>query len=195
MEETGEEFHDVSEPKSLEEALRLKEEGNSSFRAGEPLTALSLYQRALAVLPEDPEDSRCAETAAILLCNQAACELATQQYDATVESCTKALEKKTGLPKAYLRRSKAFELLEKFADAFEDLKKYMELCPEDKSLAKHLVELEKKKQEQFERQKTEVWGQLKDLGNTILGKFGMSLDNFQAVQDPNTGSYSIQYKS
>lgn len=35
---------------------------------------------------------------------------------------------------------------------------------------------------------------LKGLGNTILGKFGMSLDNFKAVQDPATGSYSISFQ-
>ena len=34
-------------------------------------------------------------------------------------------------------------------------------------------------------------GKLKELGNTVLGKFGMSLDNFNAVKDPVTGAYSI----
>ena len=36
-------------------------------------------------------------------------------------------------------------------------------------------------------------GKLKDLGNTVLGKFGLSLDNFKAEKDPATGSYSIQF--
>lgn len=38
-----------------------------------------------------------------------------------------------------------------------------------------------------------VAGKLKDLGNTVLGKFGLSLDNFKAEKDPATGSYSIQF--
>jgi len=37
-------------------------------------------------------------------------------------------------------------------------------------------------------------GKLKDLGNTVLGKFGMSLDNFKAQKDPTTGSYSINFQ-
>lgn len=36
-------------------------------------------------------------------------------------------------------------------------------------------------------------GKLKDLGNTVLGKFGLSLDNFKAEKDPQTGSYSIKF--
>lgn len=36
-----------------------------------------------------------------------------------------------------------------------------------------------------------VVGKLKDLGNTVLGYFGMSLDQFKATKDPTTGSYSI----
>ncbi|EAY78997.1 hypothetical protein OsI_34106 [Oryza sativa Indica Group] len=37
-------------------------------------------------------------------------------------------------------------------------------------------------------------GKLKDLGNSVLGRFGMSVDNFKAVKDPNTGSYSISFQ-
>lgn len=37
-------------------------------------------------------------------------------------------------------------------------------------------------------------GKLKELGNTVLGKFGLSLDNFKADKDPATGSYSIKFQ-
>jgi hypothetical protein len=40
--------------------------------------------------------------------------------------------------------------------------------------------------------KDEALGKLKELGNSILGNFGMSLDNFKMNQDPNTGSWNIR---
>ena len=40
--------------------------------------------------------------------------------------------------------------------------------------------------------KTEVMGNLKNLGNMFLGNFGMSLDNFKLNQNQD-GTYNINY--
>ena len=45
-----------------------------------------------------------------------------------------------------------------------------------------------------ERLKEEMMGTLKTMGNALLGKLGLSLDNFKAVKDPATGSYSISFE-
>lgn len=43
-----------------------------------------------------------------------------------------------------------------------------------------------------EKEKAEMIEKLKGFGNTILGKFGLSTDNFRMEQDEK-GSYSVQF--
>ncbi|KAK1936237.1 Tetratricopeptide repeat protein 1 (TPR) [Babesia divergens] len=50
-------------------------------------------------------------------------------------------------------------------------------------------------EKEFEREKDEMIGKLKDLGNTLLGKVGLSLDNFKVNKDETTGSYNIQFQN
>lgn len=46
----------------------------------------------------------------------------------------------------------------------------------------------------FETEKEEMIHKLKDIGETVLNKFGMSIRNFEMVHDSKTGGYSFSYK-
>ena len=78
--------------------------------------------------------------------------------------------------------------------ALEDCARWQQLEPHNSAAEKKKSELETLQKQKEEALKEEVMGKLKDLGNNILGKFGLSLDNFKAEKDPATGSYSINFK-
>ena len=46
---------------------------------------------------------------------------------------------------------------------------------------------------QQEKEKEEMFAKLKDLGNGILGKFGLSTDNFK-FEPQNGGGYSMRFE-
>jgi hypothetical protein len=53
--------------------------------------------------------------------------------------------------------------------------------------------LEKENEIKLNKLKEDAMGKLKELGNSILGNFGMSLDNFKMAQDPQTGGWNIRF--
>jgi tetratricopeptide (TPR) repeat protein len=60
------------------------------------------------------------------------------------------------------------------------------------TLTKDEARLQKAADLRVEKLKDETMGKLKDLGNSILGNFGLSLDNFKSTQGPD-GGYSISF--
>ncbi|KAK1831839.1 hypothetical protein QBC39DRAFT_350282 [Podospora conica] len=45
-----------------------------------------------------------------------------------------------------------------------------------------------------EKEMSEMWGKLKDLGNGLLKPFGLSTENFKMVKDENSGGYSMNFE-
>eukprot|EP01034_Spumella_vulgaris_P021405 gene21405-27435_t len=86
----------------------------------------------------------------------------------------------------------AYEKLDKIEDALADAKKVQELDSTYPKIGSTISRLQKLNDERMTKMKDEALGKLKELGNTILGNFGMSLDSFKMAQDPTSGSWNIR---
>ncbi|KVI01371.1 Tetratricopeptide-like helical [Cynara cardunculus var. scolymus] len=205
---------DYCSPKILAQMNEAKVEGNKLFGDGLYQEALLKYDYAIQLAPEMSSSS---EIRSICHNNRATCfcklspmeaehgvrwrvyggcdgEEEGGNYEDTIKECTKALEINPTYMKALLRRGEAHEKLKNYDEAIADMKKILELDPSNHQAKRTIIRLEPLAIEKREKMKEEMIGKLKDMGNTILGKFGMSVDNFKAVQDPNTGSYSISFQ-
>ncbi|AEE85770.1 putative protein [Arabidopsis thaliana] len=178
--------------KALAEANEAKAEGNKLFVNGLYEEALSKYAFALELVQELPESI---ELRSICYLNRGVCFLKLGKCEETIKECTKALELNPTYNKALVRRAEAHEKLEHFEDAVTDLKKILELDPSNDQARKGIRRLEPLAAEKREKMKEEAITKLKEMGNSILGRFGMSVDNFKAVKDPNTGSYSLSFQN
>ncbi|CAE7257566.1 Ttc1, partial [Symbiodinium pilosum] len=178
-------------------AQELRIEGNESFKAGRIYEAREAYSEALHLSPPAGEaGSEPSKDRAVLHCNRAACLQRLGRWDDAVKDCSEAVKLDPTYVKAYARRSTAYEELKRWHDSLEDLKKAIELEPDLRGKeSRRMAMLEQRAQEQFEKDKDEMLSKLKELGNSVLGKFGMSTDNFKMEQDPDTGSYSIKFQS
>ncbi|KAJ6435572.1 hypothetical protein OIU84_000719 [Salix udensis] len=178
--------------RGIEEANEAKLEGNRLFGNGQYEEALLQYDVALQVSPPDVPSS--VELRSICHSNRGVCFLKLGKFEDTIKECSKALALNPSYMKALVRRGEAHEKLENFEEAIADLKKILESDPSNDQAKRTIRRLEPLAAAKREKMKEEMIGKLKDMGNSLLGRFGMSIDNFKAVQDPNTGSYSVSFQ-
>lgn len=174
--------------KLVAEAEFCKDNGNALYKQREYHQAADRYGDGLVLAPEGQK------VRAVLYANRAACHLELQSFKEAAKDCSSAIDIDGSYLKAWHRRAKAYEGLDDMDHALRDFQKISELNPEDPIAKKSIARLQPIVAERQEKMKDEMLGKLKDLGNTVLGKFGMSLDNFKADKDPNTGSYSINFQ-
>ncbi|KOB68060.1 putative tetratricopeptide repeat domain 1 [Operophtera brumata] len=92
------------------------------------------------------------------------------------------------------KRAQSYEASEKFDESLADYKKILELDPSHQEARKASLRLPPLIEAKNEKLKEEMLGKLKDLGNMILKPFGLSTNNFQMDQDPDTKGYKINFK-
>jgi len=177
-------------PKDAVKAAARKAKGNELYKKGLYMDALTEYGLAALLCPTEDKTN-----AAIYHSNKAACYFMTESNKECVDECNTALELNPNYVKTYIRRSKANEKLDKLTDALNDMNEVIKLDPTNRVAVEAAHRLQPLATAQQEKQKEEMMGKLKDLGNSFLGKFGMSLDNFKTTKDPSTGAYNISMQN
>ncbi|KAJ3564376.1 hypothetical protein NP233_g8333 [Leucocoprinus birnbaumii] len=148
----------------------------------------------------DPEIERtCTTLRAILNANIGACHVKLGDHKLAVEACTKALKDDPKYVKALNRRAASNEILGSWSALTavqEDYNTLLEILPvgkESKEIQNKLQKLKPRLEAAQKSETAEMMDKLKTLGNSFLGNFGLSTDNFKFV--PNgQGGYSVNFE-
>ncbi|KXN89846.1 Tetratricopeptide repeat protein 1, partial [Leucoagaricus sp. SymC.cos] len=147
----------------------------------------------------DPETEKaCAKLRAILNANIGACYVRLGEHKLAVDACTRALKDDPDYVKALQRRAVSNEILNTWSSlssAQEDYNALLKLLPvgqESRDIQNKLQKLKPRLEATQKRETTEMLDKLKTLGDSFLGNFGLSTDNFKFV--PNgQGGYSVNF--
>ena len=162
----------------------------AAAREGEaPATALPASHRRYSAEVE----ARATALRAACHGNAAACHLRMARPEEALAHCDDAVFFDPQYGKVFLRRARAKQLLGRAADAVPDVERCVALDPTDEAARTMLAEVKKEAARQTAATQEEVMGKLKELGNGILGRFGMSLDHFKTSKNPD-GSLGVSYE-
>lgn len=138
--EKEKESWDMNTPQEkIEAAGKKKEEGNVWFKAGKYARASKRYAKATGFIEydsnyndEEKEQAKVLKVSCKL--NNAACKLKLKDYKEAVNLCTKVLEVDSRNVKAYYRRAQAYIQLVELELAELDIKKALEIDPDNRDV-------------------------------------------------------------
>ena len=192
----AEEAEKKKKKEEKEGAAEEKKDDAPAEKPSEPAKKTAEPEKEEVICEERRRENLIGVELSLLYCNRAACYLSEKNWQATVDDCTAAISANKRNVKAYWRRADAREELHKYREALEDLNELSKLDAEigrQTSVRKAITRLEPLAKKQQEEELQEVLGKLKQFGNMVLGKFGLSTDDFKMEKDPNTGGYSLKF--
>ena len=143
------------------------------------------------------------EQLAFVYFNKGLCFNKMNETDKAIECFKKAIENDNKYTKAYLNRMLLYYKKEDYIEALDgnifllinlDFNKLKELDLTLYSQYKNMeYELNYKAEIKKKQMTDEMLGKMKEVGNSFLGLFGLSTDNFK-VQQGQGGGYSIQFQ-
>ncbi|KAG5494112.1 hypothetical protein JKF63_01947 [Porcisia hertigi] len=151
-------------------------------------TAAESSGEGAETLPEDTTDYT---LTAQVYCNAGLCLMKLGVEEEAVHMFSQAILHDDSYSKAYVRRADCYYNMQKWSNAYGDYESYEKLggVLDAQGRARKMAAKEK-----VDEETKKMLGELKNLGNKVLGYFGLSTDNFKFDQDPNTGGYSMRFE-
>ncbi|XP_074268499.1 peptidyl-prolyl cis-trans isomerase FKBP62-like [Silene latifolia] len=162
--EKDKESWDMSTPEKIEAAGKKKEEGNVLFKAGKYVRASKRYEKAVKYIEydtsfSDDEKKQCKTLKVSCNLNNAACKLKLKDYKAAEKLCTKVLELDSVNVKALYRRAQAYIHLADLELAELDIKKALEIDPDNREVKLEYKTLREKIKE-YNRKDAQLYGKM-----------------------------------
>lgn len=128
----------MSEEEKLEFGAARKDIGSDLFKKGRIALALERYKKVIDLFNytdnfKEENKAKAKDLKKVCELNLAACHLKVKDYSAAKKSCTGVLKDERENVKALFRRAQADVALKNFMDAMSDLKKCIEIDPQNKA--------------------------------------------------------------
>ncbi|TQE12382.1 hypothetical protein C1H46_002035 [Malus baccata] len=162
--EKDKESWDMNTEEKIEAAGKKKEEGNALFKAGKHARASKRYEKAVKYIDYDSSFSEEAKKQAKVLkvacnLNDAACKLKLKDYKQAEKLCSKVLELEGRNVKALYRRAQAYIQLADLDLAELDIKKALEIDPNNRDVKLEHKTL-KEKMKEYNKKEAKFYGNM-----------------------------------